>query len=574
MTICSTGPCWTESTLISNNFTRQSAAIFNNRYIVGGQNPNTGNAVIQYSTDGINWTVIDLGYFAGYGVQQFAVSDTKIMGMVNPERHVLSSDGVNWTSHLHYPPAIGDQSLAYGNGYFVFRSQDSLAYSSDGINWNTTAGPNNAGLYMNRSLTYGGGKFVGAGSGGFCYTSSVITPMTLVNTASTATYVVYGNGAFVAIESGLGATNTVYRSTDGITWTITPNALPLSGGPQSFYNSIVFSQGAFIACKFDSNQLAVSEDGITWTLTSGSHLFDDEANNGQSALATDNFGKYIAINGFNAFAQLGQCPCAIAGDFWVRTTNVKMTNVKLGKYVVPPPPPACDAYWNNVTFLLSGNGPLNSTTVIDNGPLALPFATEWGTWTYTDAQNIYHPTSLIGTTSGALSTTIPAAYSNKSWTFEMWFYATSAALAGSGAGMSFLTDQYVNYAIMSRGSANGGNNELGLVFLFTSSWYAASGPLPADAWTYLTITYEETGGAPGYGGTLRTFINGTLVNSQAFNSAPLTWEGQKVWIGPTANSFFTSNNYYFSDYRFTRGVARYTSSFTPPAAALPTIACP
>lgn len=259
-------------------------------------------------------------------------------------------------------------------------------------------------------------------------------------------------------------------------------------------------------------------------------------------------------------------------DTWVTLSGVQLYGVEIGTATTPPP--YCDPYWANVTYLLSGAGTLGSTTVIDDGPNSLPFTTEWGTWTYTDAQTKYYPTSLIGTPTGNLSTTIPSAYTNKSWTWESWFYASAAALAGSGAGMSFLTNFDVSWAIMSRGPANTGNNEWGLVYLFTSNWVTTPTPLPADTWTYLTITYEDTGGAPGYGGTLRIFLDGVLVTTQSYISAPITWEGQKVYIGPTANSFFTSNNYYFSDMRFTRGVARYTSSFTPPTQPLPLVACP
>jgi hypothetical protein len=331
MTTCSTGPCWTASNLTIPDFQVQSVGVGAGKWLVGGVNPNNGNARLQYSSDGINWNLVDFGYLSGYAVRKFATGNGLIMGMVNAAQHVLSSDGINWSVINHFPPVSGDQSLAFGGGYFVFRSSDSLAYSSDGVVWNETYS-NFSGGYMDRSMAYGNGLYVGVGSSGFCYTNDVATPLTLTPySTNQASHIAYGNGAFVVIEQGLGSTNTVYRSTDGINWTTITDALPTPFGSfQVYWDALVFSQDRFLICKIDSNELAYSIDGITWTLTTGDSLFDSGSGNGQFYMTTDDSGQYMAANPFSNATQVGVCPCAVPGDWWVKLSGVTLSGVSIG----------------------------------------------------------------------------------------------------------------------------------------------------------------------------------------------------------------------------------------------------
>ena len=331
MPTCSTGPCWTATTINSaNGFQAQSVGAINGVWVVGGIE-NTGQAAIQYSVDGTTWTTVPVGYLGGYGILTLATGNGLIMGMSNFAQHILSSDGINWTVYNHYPPVGGDQSLAFGNGYFIFRAFDDLAYSADGINWfgTTSVGSGN---YMNRGLAYGNGLYVGVGSSGFCYTPNVATPLTLVPYANfSAQNIACGNGVFVSTEAGLGATSNIYISNDGMNWTTIPAGLPISTtGAQLWWNSLVFSQGRFLISKNDTNELAVSSDGINWTLTTGDSLFDAPSNVGAFYMATDNDGLYTAVRPFDGLAQTGVCPCAVPGDYWVKLSGVTLSGVTIG----------------------------------------------------------------------------------------------------------------------------------------------------------------------------------------------------------------------------------------------------
>lgn len=336
MPTCTTGPCWTATT-INGNFQAECAGSFNNLWLVGGVNTLTGNAVVQYSNDGTIWTSVDLGYLGGIGVKSFAVGNGTVLGQIGGRTHVISTNGTSWSVEDHY---FGGLPTIFGGGYFVMRGgvvNDSLVYSASGTtgSWNFTDSAAGSGSYMNRALTYGNGLYVGVGGAGFCYTNNIETPLTLVPyTTLAAGLLAYGNGVFVAIETGLGAANAVFRSTDGVNWTTIPNALPSSGSGQTYYNSLIFAQDRFLACKSDSNTLIYSTDGLTWTLTSGDSLFDSEPSVGQLYMATDGNGLYMAVNPFNTSAQVGVCPCSTPityGDWWARLSNVVVSNVSVRK---------------------------------------------------------------------------------------------------------------------------------------------------------------------------------------------------------------------------------------------------
>lgn len=327
MTTCTNGPCWTATTL-NSGFSAESAAIFNNLYIAGGINPSNGNAAIQYSSDGINWTTVDLGNFAGYGVRSLAVGNSLILGMLNAAQHVISSDGINWTAYNHFPPLSGDQGVAFVNGYFVFRASDDWAYSTDGINWSSTYTAGSGGYMNGSNAAYGGGMYVTCGQQGFAYTTDVTIALTTVPYAP-ASLIAYGNGAFVSFNKGLGATYDVYRSTDGINWTTYTAALPATPFA-SYYSWLVFEQDRFLACKEDSNELAYSADGITWTLTTGDSMFDAPSSGGQNYMDSSSSGQYLAVNPFSNVAQIGVCPCVTPGDWWVKLSGVELSGLTIG----------------------------------------------------------------------------------------------------------------------------------------------------------------------------------------------------------------------------------------------------
>jgi hypothetical protein len=126
----------------------------------------------------------------------------------------------------------------------------------------------------------------------------------------------------------------------------------------------------------------------------------------------------------------------------------------------------------------------------------------------------------------------------------------------------------VSAAVLLDCSAGGGingwfleySNARGLFFALGSASLAYATTPTLTTWTHLAISRQS--------GTLRLFINGTLVASGS--AASYATATLPLLVG-AANSYTTT--YYFDGYlddiRITNGVARYTATFTPPTAAFP-----
>jgi hypothetical protein len=153
------------------------------------------------------------------------------------------------------------------------------------------------------------------------------------------------------------------------------------------------------------------------------------------------------------------------------------------------------------------------------------------------------------TSQGAASTTFGTA----SFTVEMWVYFNTVAGnqgfcdASNQIGVSTTTGQFFFYK-----TATGlafGNHNIGN--LLTYNWT----PI-ASVWYHVAVSRLGT--------SLKMFINGVEVAS-VINST--NFIGSGINIGVVATPYYL--NGYIDDLRITKGIARYTSSFTPPTRAFP-----
>jgi hypothetical protein len=141
------------------------------------------------------------------------------------------------------------------------------------------------------------------------------------------------------------------------------------------------------------------------------------------------------------------------------------------------------------------------------------------------------------------------------FTIECWVNR-SATASGAGNGDSIIS-KGTNNIILSI-NVNTSKFEFaqyGVAVLLTSTTVISN-----STWYYVAITRSGT--------TLRMFVNGTQEASTT-NSANFT-STTSMFIGADANNTNQRLNGYIQDLRITKGIARYTATFTAPTAAFPT----
>lgn len=236
-----------------------------------------GDGYVYNSTDGVTWTqVASLSSYSFYNVNALVYGDGKFVMLYNG-KGAYSTDGVNWTV-IDLPTNMSWGGLAYGDGKFVAVSQAQsegvgvAIYSTDGVNWETVTGlpANNNGIY---TLAYGNGKFVALyrDSAKGLYSTDGIT----WNTITLPSYgrneqLIFADGKFVAVGG-----NKAFYSTDGIVWAQT--SLP-SG--ISWESGLTYGDGKFVAIRTKrdmdmetwqeiySIEACASIDGVSWALVS------------------------------------------------------------------------------------------------------------------------------------------------------------------------------------------------------------------------------------------------------------------------------------------------------------------
>jgi hypothetical protein len=146
-----------------------------------------------------------------------------------------------------------------------------------------------------------------------------------------------------------------------------------------------------------------------------------------------------------------------------------------------------------------------------------------------------------------------ASFGTGDFTVESWVYLTSI----SGADRYLFT------------TGNGVDNSLrlyldstGNVAVFTSNTLVltSTNPLVVNTWTHVAVCR--------YNGTLAVYINGVR-NGTASYSTAINCNGN-ISVG-SANNLSASMIGYLDDMRVTKGIARYTSNFTPPTTAFLTL---
>ena len=225
--------------------------------------------------------------------------------------------------------------------------------------------------------------------------------------------------------------------------------------------------------------------------------------------------------------------------------------------ITPTQPVPVDPVFNNVSLLLHGNGTNGSTTITDSSPTPKT-VTAAGNAPISTAQSKFGGASIAFDGAGdyLLTNASNDFLLDGDFTIEGFIYLNTVPTVQPG--------------IIHLPNATGGNNfylnfrgSLVLGVTNTTAVIALSPSFSANTWQHFAVTRSSN--------TLRVYANGSsgtaVTNSVSFGSSTL-----QNFIG--ADRSLSSNNFfngYIDDLRITKGVARYTSNFTPPTAPFPDI---
>jgi hypothetical protein len=107
----------------------------------------------------------------------------------------------------------------------------------------------------------------------------------------------------------------------------------------------------------------------------------------------------------------------------------------------------------------------------------------------------------------------------------------------------------------------GASGYLSFGYLNASTWTSvnAAGAVPISTWTHVAVTRQ--------GSSLRLFVNGSLSSINASATLSIPDLSNNLYVGEVETTNTWQFNGYIEDLRITKGIARYTTNFTPPNAA-------
>jgi hypothetical protein len=269
---------WTIRRQANSNAILNKVAFADGRFIAVGQGTSTtvlGGALILTSLDGITWTQATVNLNA----QLFSIVHNGTIwlasGLSSPPAYATSTDGVTWTVR-GVTTGDGLTRVAYGNGRFVgINDQNRVNTSTDGVTWT-------------RSFVVGS-----ADSTSFSFGE-----------------VVFFNGSFYTAGRDSGFNGTIYKSTDGATWTQAAAPASSNGG----FTFIGQTTGAMVVG--GNGGLFTSTDGTTWTKRSPALP--------PARIGTESVGAVAGANGtlfsLGIYGSITTSP-ATDGATWTRRTT-------------------------------------------------------------------------------------------------------------------------------------------------------------------------------------------------------------------------------------------------------------
>jgi len=212
-----------------------------------------------------------------------------------------------------------------------------------------------------------------------------------------------------------------------------------------------------------------------------------------------------------------------------------------------------DPDFANVSLLLHGDGTNGSTTVIDSSP-SPQTVTAAGDAQISTAQSKFGGASIAFDGSGdylQLSSQAALSFGTDDFTIETWARLTSTG------NVQVIIEARNQLAPVPWILAVDSSNKI--LFRHGVGLLTSNASITYGQWQHYAVTRSA--------GVIRIFIDGVTDTSTATNTSAID-AGAQGLIGQAFGSGYYINGY-IDDLRITKGVARYTSNFTPPTAPFP-----
>ena len=213
-----------------------------------------------------------------------------------------------------------------------------------------------------------------------------------------------------------------------------------------------------------------------------------------------------------------------------------------------------DPFRSQVSLLLHGDGTNGSTTITDSSPTPKT-VTAFGNAQISTAQSKFGGSSIAFDGTGDYLTTSQNndfTVGTGDFTIEFWVWVPAIPTTGFPAicisnSATPINQLFINFR---------NNNTIALTTGF--SVFAVSPGIAASTWSHIAVVRSS---------------GNTVAYTQGIGGSPVAcsidFAGNAFFIGGAASGNWI--NGYIDDFRITKGVARYTSNFTPPTAPFPDI---
>jgi len=219
-----------------------------------------------------------------------------------------------------------------------------------------------------------------------------------------------------------------------------------------------------------------------------------------------------------------------------------------------------DPYFSNVSLLLHGNGTNGSTTITDSSPTPKT-VTAVGNAQISTAQSAFTGGSSIAFDGAGdylqSPTNAEFVLGTGDFTLEAWIYPLGFAGAPNFNNFAPIFDyrtanaSQVNVLLTFLGDST-------LVLYVNGATRITGTAISTNQWTHVALCRSS--------GTTKMFVGGTQAGSNYTDANNYVASLFRVGSNINADAFF---NGYIDDLRITKGIARYTSNFTPPDAPFP-----